>query len=63
MLKTSLPTDLSTSAAQIVVEYDGVDDGGDRSGDFNRKFHLRLRYGSRATHLDAQDELINGLIN
>ena len=40
---------------------DGVDDGGGRSDD--RKFHPRLQYGSRATHLDAQDELINGLIN
>ena len=44
-------------------EVDGVDDGGGRSGDFDRKFHPRLQYGSRATHLDAQDELINGLIN
>ena len=28
MLRTSSSTDLSTSAAQSVVEYDGVDDGG-----------------------------------
>ena len=40
---------------------DGVDDGGSRSGD--RKFHPRLQYGSRATHLDTQDKLINRLIN
>ena len=40
---------------------DGVDDSGGRSGD--RKFHPRLQYGSHATHLDAQDKLINALIN
>ena len=40
---------------------DGVDDGGGRSGD--RKFHPKLQYGSRATYLDAQDKLINRLIN
>ena len=44
-------------------EFDGVDDGGGHSGDFDKKFHLRLQYGSRATHLNAQDKLINGLIN
>ena len=43
MLKTSSSTDLSTSAAQIVFEYDGVDKGGDRNSDFNRKFHPRLQ--------------------
>ena len=44
-------------------EVDGVDDGGGCSGDFDKKFHPRLQYGSRTTHLNAQDELINGLIN
>ena len=38
-------------------EVDGVDDGGGRSGDFNRKFHSS--YNSCTTHLDAQDKLIN----
>ena len=41
MLRMSLSTDSSTSA--IVVEYDGVDDGGGRSGDFDRKFRPRLQ--------------------
>ena len=35
---------------QIVVEYNGVDDGGGHSGDFDRKFHqpltLRLKTSS-----------------
>ena len=44
-------------------EFDGVDDGGGGSGDFDKKFHPRLQYSSRATHFDAQNELINGLIN
>ena len=38
MLRTSTSTDSSTSATQIVVEYDGVDDSGGRSGDSDRKF-------------------------
>ena len=38
-------------------EIDGVDDGGGRSGDFDRKFHPS--YNSRTTHLNAQDKLIN----
>ena len=38
MLRTSTSTDLSTSATQIVVEYDEVDDGVGRSGDPDRKF-------------------------
>ena len=42
-------------------EVDAVDDGGGRSGDFDKKFHPS--YDSRTTHLDAQDKLINGLIN
>ena len=42
-------------------EIDKVDDGGGRSGDFDRKFHPS--FDSRTTHLDAEDELINGLIN
>ena len=32
MLRTSSSTDSSTSAAQIVVEYDGVDDSGGGGG-------------------------------
>ena len=31
MLKMSLSTDLSASATQIVVEYDGIDSGGGKS--------------------------------
>ena len=50
MLRTSSSTDSSTSMTQIVVEYDGVDNGGGRSGDFDRKFHLKLQYNSRAIH-------------
>ena len=42
---------------------DGIDNGIGSSGDFVRKFHLRLQYGSHTTHLDAQDKLINGFIN
>ena len=38
MLRTTSPTDSSTSAAQIVVEYDGVGNSNGRNGDFNRKF-------------------------
>ena len=44
-------------------EIDGVDDGDGRNGDFDRKFHPRLQYGSRTTYLNAQDKPINGLIN
>ena len=44
-------------------EVDGVDDGGGYSGDFNKKFHPRLQYGSHATHLNAKDKLINKVIN
>ena len=40
-------------------ELDGGDNnGGGCSGDFDRKFHP-----SRITHLNAQDEFINGIIN
>ena len=42
-------------------EVDGVDDGSGRSSDFDRKFHPS--YNSHITHLDTQDELINGFIN
>ena len=42
-------------------EVDEVGDSGGRSADFDRKFHPL--YDSCITHLDAQDELINGLIN
>ena len=37
MLRTSSSTDSSTSLTQIVIDYDGVDDGGGCSGNFNRK--------------------------
>ena len=37
-LKMSSSTDSSASAAQIVVKYDGVDDGGGHSSDSNQKF-------------------------
>ena len=37
MLRTSSSTDSSASAAQIVGEYNEVDDGGGRSGDSDRK--------------------------
>ena len=42
-------------------EFDKVGDSAGCSDDFNRKFYPS--YDSRTTHLDAQDELINGLIN
>ena len=38
MLKTSSSTDSSTSATQIVVEYNKVEDGGGCNSDFDRKF-------------------------
>ena len=34
-------------------EIDGIDDSGNCSGDFNKKFYLRFQYSSRTTHLDA----------
>ena len=42
MLKTTSSIDLSTSATQIVVEYNEIDDDGDCSDDFNQRFHPRL---------------------
>ena len=42
-------------------EVDEVDNDGGRSGDFDKKFYPS--YNSHTIHLDAQDELINGLIN
>ena len=63
MLKTNSLSDLSTSATQIVVEYNGVNDNSGQSGNFDKKFHSRLQYNSRITHLDTQDECINGPIN
>ena len=38
-----------------------IDDGDGHSGNFDKKFHPL--YNSRTTHLNAQDEFINGLIN
>ena len=38
MLKTSLSIDSLISGIQIIVEYDGVDDGGGCNGDFDTKF-------------------------
>ena len=55
MLRSSSSTDSSTNAAQIVVEYDGVHDGGDRNGDFNRKFHPRLHATQIAVEYDGVD--------
>ena len=71
MLRTSSLTDSSAGATQIVVEYDGVDDGGGCSGDSNRNVHptsinVPSKGSARSTWyhlLEAQDELINGLIN
>ena len=46
MLRTSSLRDSSTSMTQIVVEYDGVDNGGGRSGDFDVTFQVtRWRFG------------------
>ena len=42
MLKTSSLTDSSTSTTQIVVEYNGVGDGGSCRGVFDRRFHPKL---------------------
>ena len=55
----------SRNRAELVGKHkvDKSDDSGSRSGDFDRKFHLRLWYNSCITQLDTQDELINGLIN
>ena len=38
ILKTSSLTDSSSNANHIMVEYDGVDDGGSYSNNFNREF-------------------------
>ena len=38
MLRTSLSINLLTSAAQIVIEYDKVDNDGGRIGNSNKKF-------------------------
>ena len=62
MLKTSLSTDLSTSMTQIVVEYDGIDDGGGRNGDFDMTFqatHWRPGYCSPARTIDFDCATIN----
>ena len=40
MLKTSTSTESSISTTKIVVDYDGVDDGGGRSGDFDMTFQV-----------------------
>ena len=42
-------------------EIDKVNDDGGCSSDFDKKFHPRLQYGSRGTHLDIQDQLISRL--
>ena len=39
-LKTRSSMVSSASAVQIVVEYNGVDDGGGRSGDFDMTFQV-----------------------
>ena len=70
MLKTSGSTESTTRPGKGGVgvggdggDNGGHDDGGSRSGDFDRKFHPTLQYDSRATHLDVQDELITSIIN
>ena len=70
MLKTSGSTESTTRPEKGGVrvggdggENGGYDDVGGCSCDFDRKFHPRLRYNSRTTHLDTPDELINGLIH
>ena len=50
MLRTCSSKDSLTSVTQIVVEYDGVDDGDGCSGDFDKKFHPKLQYDIRATY-------------
>ena len=45
MLKKSLSTDLSTSAFQIVVEYDGVDGGGGGGGKLIEKLSKSRKIG------------------
>ena len=40
ILRTSSSTNSSTSMTQIVVEYDGVADGGGRSDDFDVTFQV-----------------------
>ena len=62
MLKTSGSIESTTRPGKSVVgvggdggENAGHDDGGGRSGDFDRKFHPRLQYDSRATYLNAQE--------
>ena len=51
ILRMSLSTDSSTSMTQIVVQYDGVDNGISCNSDFNKKFYLKLPYDNRTTHL------------
>ena len=43
IFRTSSLTNSSTSATQISIGYDKVDDGGSCSGDFNKKFYPRLK--------------------
>ena len=43
MLKMSISTDSSLSATKIVVDYDGVDGGGGRSGNFDVSFQIIRR--------------------
>ena len=40
MLRTSKSTDSSISTTKIVVDYDEVDGGGGRSGDFDVTFQV-----------------------
>ena len=51
MLRMGSSTNSSTSMTQIVFEYDGVDDGGGRNGDFNKKFHQPLTSRLRTSSL------------
>ena len=72
MLTTSGSTESTTrpGKGRVGVGGDGSDDGGHidgnggRSSNFDRKVCFpRVQHDSRTSHLDVQDELINGLIN
>lgn len=63
-------TEFTTRAGKGRVEIGGNsgknrshDDGFGRSSDFDSKFYLKLQYNKRATHLDAQNKLINKFIS
>lgn len=63
IFKTSSSTNSSTSATQIVIKYDKLNDDGSYDSDFNKKFYSKLQYNSCITHLNDQDKLTNRFIN